>query len=1277
MHNAVQLGKKAFTWSVVVLTIFWSMGIAALVPLVAQAQTSCPTLNAGDLFKVKGNSAVYLLNANMQRMYFPHSTVYKSWYKDFSGVVEIPSTCVDAYPAPSAPPFGVNFRSGAKLVKLQISPSVYVVEPGNKVSKLGSEAVAKALYGDNWASQVVDIADPFWPNYVNKGAELTEAVPHNGMLLKVAGSSKVFLVKDGKKMEVDGTVRGDVRTVTQAVADKAATDTGTVAAASVYANPSQGVGSGVTPTPTGSPTPSPTAAGSVTISLASDTPKGTYAVDNAARVPFTKIVFTAGDADVTIDSFKVIRGGSPAINGDFSQINVVDPDGNLINDVGKTLNADNLVTFTDDIVVKANGSKTYMLVGDMANPVTTGNVPTLGLLSVETKATVNGTLPLYGNPVTTNTNVTLGTATLAEGTSVGTITKQIGATNINLANLKISVATEDFQIERIVFYNSSTAAIADVINPVLKFTNNKVVDGKWSGKYIVFDLSACTADCKILKGNDKTYSVFADIVGGSGRAVDIDIQRAVHVLAKDLKNMYYVTPTNSANNMTNIVNISQGKLNVTKTDNVKTSNVPENTTNVALGSFNFKVTGEPIDIRTLVFRVSTTGNGSQAQGLVPTGIDSITLYDAAGKALTSGQDGVGSTSPGYATSTDTFTLQPGDNILTVKAKIDSTPNPNETVMISVDMRNSTQFDARGQNSNETITLGSYATPNSLVDANIQTIKTSALRVTQLPTPPTTTYAAGAGTVTLAQVLLDASDSSEDLKVTQFKTKDFADGGGKTIDIQSIHLYVDKDGDSYNGAGSDVALSETQSGSDSTANNDEAFTFNLSGDDQFLVKTGKKVVVTIKGNIAGGAAVGNHIFRTNAANDVTATALSSQTEVTEVIDTSPQGQAVKIATAGGTIEVALDASNSDARMFAAGTKGVTLAVFKVTATTTEDVELDYVYFTQRVTDTASAAYQDYDLLYLTDDAGKRLGSIVPTSTKPLIDLDVGAFVVKQVAGSGSRLYLKADLAIISPSANVTVGGHALGFNIAVAGDVTAKGASTGTGSVEYLASGSSAPNANTHYLFKGTPTVEKLSVPGTLSSNADMFKLKVTANTNDVGLYKFTFDVVTSTVNLSQLELYEISEGNETLLYSSSSVAWAGNATVPEIYFNDTDPTVVPAPSGQGGADGGGFIHAGKERVIAAGASKTYVLRGTFTGVSAGDSVSTRMAGDNAGLAGADLTGFNTLATSTQRLDSTVNNDFVWSDRTSASHGTTTADWFNGFLVSGLASVSSSASVLSI
>lgn len=214
--------KKIF-FSVTLVSIF-----ALAFTLTAKAEEVCPTLAAGSLFKVKGHSAVYMVDETSHRLYFPNSEVFHSWYKDFSAVTEISEACVDKYPTPLDPPFGVNFRPGARLVKLQISPSVYVVEPGNRLRKIASETVAKELYGPNWANLVRDVADAFWPNFNEKGADLKEARPHDGMFVKTPNSTDIYYVKDGELEKVEGEVEDedDIRIIGNGVFRKLAIKSG-------------------------------------------------------------------------------------------------------------------------------------------------------------------------------------------------------------------------------------------------------------------------------------------------------------------------------------------------------------------------------------------------------------------------------------------------------------------------------------------------------------------------------------------------------------------------------------------------------------------------------------------------------------------------------------------------------------------------------------------------------------------------------------------------------------------------------------------------------------------------------------------------------------------------------------------------------------------------------------------------------------------------------------------------------------------------------------------
>jgi len=1227
----------------------WSMGVAALVPLVANAAT-CPTLNSGDLFKVANNSAVYLVNPDMKRMYFPNAEVYKTWYTDYSGVQVIDNTCVDNYPSGG----GVNYRPGSRLVKTVISPNVYAVGPNNMKHKIASEAVAAALYGSGWAKLVRDLPDVFDANY-SVGSEVSESKPHNGMLVTKAGDAKVYEVVDGELKEVDGTLSsvasGDVREVSAGVFASVSMASETVTSASVANNPSQMAGGASS----GSSSPSSGSTGTLTVALASDTPAGTFAVKNAARVAFTKVNFTATGGDVTIDSLQVKRNGSPSIDGDFSKINMVDNEGLLVDTLGKTLNSDSIVNFGQDIVIPAGTTKSYTLVADMASGLAGGNYPKLALQSVTTDSTVVGTLPLVGNAVQTNASVVLGTATLSEGAQVGTVTEQIGDTGVNFANLDLQVATNDFQVEQLRLYNGGSADNDDVQNWKLTYQSNTVATGMMKDKYVTFDLSGCGDSCMIKKGATKSFSVYGDIVDGSTRTIDLDLRRTTDLLVKDLKYGYYATPTNSADELTNTVTVSQGKITVSKTNDVQAGNVPDNASGVELGSWNFKVQGEPVTVNTIVVK-GTTVTGD------PDEYDNIVLYTKDGKALTSGVDLTEVTSGGlvgYATSTDSFTLPVGDTVVIAKGNISSDASADDQVTLAIDMANTSNFDAEGSSSSETITLGTYALPQAVISANTLTVKSGALRITTLTTPAARTLAAGTNDVDVAHVLFDASGSSEDIKVTQVKVTDSTGSTAKTIDMQNIRIFVDKDGDSFDSSGTLEALGETNSGSNATANGEETFTYNLSGSDQFTIKAGKKVKAVFRADVAGGAVTGvnsNHTFAVSTTNWVTASGVTTGDTVTEVIDTAA-GQTLTIGSAGGTVEVGLDASNPSARLFAAGTKGVELATFNFYATSTEDVELDKIYLTMNVTDTSSSSFSDYTRLYFEDDAGVIVGSTVPTSTKPLIEFDDGAFIVDIDNTSGHKLHLKADLSSIGTQQAVTVGGHRLGLKINNAGDITAKGAQSGSGTTEVI--GASAPTGLTHYMYQALPTVTKLSVGSTLSNGTvDLYKFKVTASDGDIGLAKFVFGITTTSVTVASVDLYDVTDSNNEVQLFTETLAQGQNFSYLQATINETTGEV-----------GNGTI---KERTVADGATKTYILRGVVSGASSGDSISTVMAGDAAAHIEAD-----SLMDTTTVVDADANDDFIWSDRSAGGHATTTEDWVNGYLVSGLNSTSSTASVVSL
>jgi len=166
----------------------------------------CSDLDVGELFKVPNASAVYIINDNGNRLYFPNEDVFYSWYSDFSGLITIPNECVDNYPAPNKAPFGVNYKPGSKLIKTAYNNIVYAVGPSSTKYKIASESVARSLYGENWSKLVAVVPDVFWPNYVNIGDEITSAIPHDGMIVlhEPIGTAEknAYYVHNGKLLKI-------------------------------------------------------------------------------------------------------------------------------------------------------------------------------------------------------------------------------------------------------------------------------------------------------------------------------------------------------------------------------------------------------------------------------------------------------------------------------------------------------------------------------------------------------------------------------------------------------------------------------------------------------------------------------------------------------------------------------------------------------------------------------------------------------------------------------------------------------------------------------------------------------------------------------------------------------------------------------------------------------------------------------------------------------------------------------------------------------------------
>jgi plastocyanin len=132
----------------------------ALAPFASQAAVTS-SFSPGDLIKGSG-SAVYYFAADGHRYVFPNAQTYFTWYKDFSGVKQIPDSMLAQLPLARQ---NVTYRPGRKMIKITTDPSVYVVDRGGVLRHVGSEQLAQTLYGLSWKGNVDDVADAFFVNY--------------------------------------------------------------------------------------------------------------------------------------------------------------------------------------------------------------------------------------------------------------------------------------------------------------------------------------------------------------------------------------------------------------------------------------------------------------------------------------------------------------------------------------------------------------------------------------------------------------------------------------------------------------------------------------------------------------------------------------------------------------------------------------------------------------------------------------------------------------------------------------------------------------------------------------------------------------------------------------------------------------------------------------------------------------------------------------------------------------------------------------------------------
>lgn len=123
------------------------------------------SLQSGDLIRGQTYNAVYYYGADGLRYVFPNDKTYFTWYSNFNTIKWLS----DADLAKIQIGGNVTYKPGVKLLKINSDPKVYAVGIGGTLRQIGSEAVAKSLYGNDWNKKVDDLSDGFFANYKKGG----------------------------------------------------------------------------------------------------------------------------------------------------------------------------------------------------------------------------------------------------------------------------------------------------------------------------------------------------------------------------------------------------------------------------------------------------------------------------------------------------------------------------------------------------------------------------------------------------------------------------------------------------------------------------------------------------------------------------------------------------------------------------------------------------------------------------------------------------------------------------------------------------------------------------------------------------------------------------------------------------------------------------------------------------------------------------------------------------------------------------------------------------
>ena len=1160
--------RKAVAAGLAASTILWaSVGMIPQFAAAAVHSDGCLVLSGGVVWLVTGGT----------RRGFTSAEVFMSHGYNFSQVVTASAEDV-------ALPVGpiMTYADGT-LVKGPSDPLVYLVTGGQKRG-FTTGAVFTGL-GFSFSNIQSAPANTFAD--LPTGANLDNATERHGAGVLVNASGTIWKMTATGRMGVpDMTVFNSygwsfAKVIAANSADTAAANEGVVAARA---------GCAQAPTPTGS----------INVTLAG--PASTTLINDESQAVLANFVFT-GSGIVTAVTMQ--RTG---ISADTSLSNVYLFDGDVRVTDAASVTSGSMINFSNSSgLFSVSGSKTISARADMA--ATAGETIGVRLTAVTLSSGSVGGLPISGN------NHTIATATLA-GADLSTAPTGSGdtdpGTDINVWQGTISVTTRDVVLTRLALRQIGSIQSVDIKNFRL-FVDGVEVASQVSldaNGYVTFVLS------KTLATGSRVLKVIADVIGGSGRTVQMSLRGAYDV--KVIDSQYNAAPVVTATGDAfpydpAAFTVNAGTVTVVKASTSQANNVTVGGSDVSLGTWTVTVYGEAVKIETLTVGIDV--NGTDADNTFRNG---RVMINGAQYGSTTHVAAVDSAATGQSFTVN-FMVNPGSPA-TVEFRSDIFDNEdtNQVALLTTTTVQATLVAGSG-NAVPQVSLGTLAVPSAEVDANSLTIASGSIALASTPSYPAQSTVAPQSSYKLASFDL-TGNATEAVNLNTIAIG-FAGNGtfDPSSDLSNVFL-------KYGGKTSSIK-GTVADGSITSLANSWSVSETLPIDGSLTVE----VWATLGSSIAAAGSDDTMITYMRVTGITAGSGTTVYADVdsdTVATDNGATGQTITIE--DGTLTVSLDASAPASILVDdSGTK--VTGAWKFESLYDSFTVTDIIFTIANVSAVSTVTLKN--------------GSTVVASKPAAATTTFNNVSVPVAANSNAVLTVELTMA------SVGVGGGTSASSLLTTLTSATRRNSQGTSAA--VTEASADPAGNVMYVYKAIPTITYVSLADTLLAAGTRVIAKFTVNTNGTGTIAWKQAMVEITMSgatgpaLSAFSIWDVTGGANNQVTAAETIQNADNSGTATTCDTEDETCELLILVGV-------TIDDNVEEAISS--SKTYEIRATVGGtIGTGDFVSASIETYLAHAA-------NDIA-DTRENDTTVNDTaFLWSDRSASSHDTGTADWTNDNLL---------------